>query len=79
VLFRSGGSDGIGWPFGRPVAQGELFAALQQVNGVEYVAEARIFGADPVTGEHGPEVQRLDLPPNALVFSYDHQVEVDQQ
>jgi hypothetical protein len=24
-------------------------------------------------------VQRLDLPPNALVFSYDHQVEVDQQ
>lgn len=72
----SGGPDGDGWPFGRPVQQGELFAVLQRVQGVEMVEDVRLFGADPVTGERGAATQRLDVPPNALVFSFDHQVRV---
>ncbi len=72
----SGGPEGDGWPFGRPVQQGEIFAVLQGLNGVEMVEDVRLFGANPVTGERGSPTQRLDLPPNALVFSFDHQVRV---
>jgi predicted phage baseplate assembly protein len=82
ALFRYfhpaiGGPDGAGWPFGRPVLSGEVFAVLQGVRGTEMVEEVRIFGADPVTGERGKPVDRLDVEPNALVFSYDHQVMVE--
>lgn len=71
-----GGPDGTGWPFGRPVQAGEVFAVLQRVSGVDIVEEVRLFGADPITGERGEAVQRLDLPAHALVFSYGHQVRV---
>jgi predicted phage baseplate assembly protein len=72
----SGGPDGDGWPFGRPVQEGEVFAALQRLAGVEMVEDVRLFGANPVTGERGPGVQKLEIPPNALVFSFGHQVRV---
>jgi predicted phage baseplate assembly protein len=72
-----GGPDGAGWPFGRPVMSGEIFGVLQGVRGVELVEDVRIFGADPVTGERGKQTDRLEVDPNALVFSYDPQVVVD--
>ena len=71
-----GGADGKGWPFGRPVQSGELFAVLQQLPGVDLVEDVRLFGADPGTGKRGSAVQRLDLSPFALVISYGHQVRV---
>ncbi len=71
-----GGPDGTGWPFGRPVQAGEVFAVLQRVRGVDLVEDVRLFRADPVTGERGGEDQRLHLAPNALVFSFAHQVRV---
>lgn len=71
-----GGPDATGWPFGRPVHSGEVFAVLQKLSGVELVEDVRLFGADPTSGERGGAVQRLDLPSNALVFSYGHQVRV---
>lgn len=72
-----GGPDGDGWPFGRPVQAGEIFAVLQRLHGVDLVEDVRLFRADPVTGERGnnPE-QRVDLPPNGLAFSQGHQVRV---
>jgi predicted phage baseplate assembly protein len=73
-----GGPAGTGWPFGRPVHSGEVFAVLQKLSGVELVEDVRLFGADPASGERGGAVQRLDLPPNALVFSYGHQVRVNR-
>ncbi len=82
VLFKyfdpiTGGPDGTGWPFGRPVLAGEVFAALQGLRATELVEDVRIFGADPVTGERGKATDRLDVEPHALVFSYDHQVLVE--
>lgn len=74
-----GGADGRGWPFGRPVQSGELFAVLQQLQGVDLVEDVRLFGADPSTGKRGSAVQRLDLPPHALVFSYGHQVRITEE
>ncbi|MGH4023680.1 MAG: putative baseplate assembly protein, partial [Pseudonocardiaceae bacterium] len=71
-----GGPDGTGWPFGRPVQSGEVFAVLQRLPGVEMVEDVRLFGADPVTGTRGEATSRLDLGEHALVFSYDHQIRV---
>jgi predicted phage baseplate assembly protein len=72
-----GGPSGGGWPFGRPVQPGELFAALQGVRGVELVEDLRIFGADPVSGRRGGEVRRLDVDAHSLVFSFEHHVRVE--
>ncbi|MGH4023463.1 MAG: putative baseplate assembly protein [Pseudonocardiaceae bacterium] len=72
----TGGPDGTGWPFGRPVQSGEVFAVLQRLPGVEMVEDVRLFGADPVTGTRGEATSRLDLGEHALVFSYDHQIRV---
>ncbi|GHJ37423.1 putative baseplate assembly protein [Streptomyces sp. TS71-3] len=71
-----GGEDGTGWPFGRPVQYGEVFAVLQRVPGATLVEEVRLFPADPVTGRRGSPVERVPVAPNALVFSYQHQIAV---
>lgn len=81
ALFRyldplSGGADGTGWPFGRAVQYGEIFAVLQQVAGGAAVEELRLFPADPVTGRRGAPAERVDVAPDALVFSHQHQVAV---
>ncbi|MEZ0240737.1 MAG: putative baseplate assembly protein [Chloroflexota bacterium] len=73
----TGGPDGTGWPFGRSLNIGEVFATLQALRGTEQVEDVRLFGADPVTGERGQATQRLELEPNALFFSYEHQVLVE--
>jgi predicted phage baseplate assembly protein len=73
----SGGPDGRGWPFGRPVQAGEIFSILQSVPDVELVEDVRIFGADPTTGSRGQATQRLEVATNSLVFSYEHQVRVE--
>ncbi|HYM50052.1 MAG TPA: putative baseplate assembly protein [Candidatus Limnocylindrales bacterium] len=69
-----GGPDGTGWPFGRPVHVGEVYSVLQGLRGTELIEDARLFGADPLTGQRGQAVQRLQIEPHALVFSYEHQV-----
>jgi predicted phage baseplate assembly protein len=73
----SGGPDGTGWPFGRPINAGEIYSVLQGIRGTELVEDARLFGADPVTGQRGQQTQRLELETHALVFSYEHQVLVE--
>lgn len=72
-----GGPDGTGWPFGRALLLGEVYAVLQRVAGLEMVEDARLFGADPISGQRGQSVPRIDIAPNSLVFSYDHQVLVE--
>ena len=73
----SGGRDGRGWEFGRPVQSGDVYALLQRVRGVDLVEDVRLFGANPVTGERGEECQRLDVDPHSLIFSYEHHVKVE--
>ena len=74
-----GGPDGDGWPFGRPVQAGEVYSVLQAVRGVELVHDARLYAADPITGQRGEAVPRIDMAPHALVFSYQHQLRVETQ
>ncbi|MFK8906981.1 putative baseplate assembly protein [Streptomyces sp. YS-3] len=72
----TGGADGRGWPFGRPVQSGEVFAVLQRVPGVELVDQVVLHPADPLTGKRGDPTDRIDLDAPSLVFSYDHRVRV---
>jgi predicted phage baseplate assembly protein len=72
----TGGAHGTGWPFGRPVQAGEVFAVLQRVPGVELVDEVLLHPADPLNGKRGDPTERIDLAPPALVFSFDHRVRV---
>ena len=70
----TGGPDKAGWPFGRPVQAGEAYAVLQQLDGTEIVEDVQLFAANPLTGDRGDRVQRIDLDRHALAFSFDHQV-----
>ena len=74
----SGGMDGTGWDFGRPVHMGEVYALLQRLPGTEMVEDVRLFAANPITGQRGQAAQRVEVAANALVFSYQHQVRVEE-
>jgi hypothetical protein len=50
---------------------------MQQLAGTELVEDARLFAADPLSGERGSQVQRIDIDRDALVFSYEHQIRVE--
>jgi predicted phage baseplate assembly protein len=71
-----GGPDGRGWPWGRPIQSGEAYTALQEIRGVDFVEEIRVFGANPVTGERGQATTKLELAASAIAFSYEHQIRV---
>jgi predicted phage baseplate assembly protein len=71
-----GGPDGMGWPFGRPVQLGEVHAVLTAVPEIDLIHEVRLFAADPLTGQRGEATDHVEIPGNALVFSYEHQVNV---
>ena len=71
-----GGPDGDGWAFGRPILLGEVFGVAQRVEGVDLIEDARMFPADPISGQRGEAITRIDLDPDSLVFSYGHQVQV---
>jgi predicted phage baseplate assembly protein len=73
-----GGPDGSGWPFGRTVHIGDIFAVLQRVEGVDRVEDAKIFGTTPDIRGRGEPVTRLGVAPGALAYSVDHQVTVEQ-
>lgn len=72
----TGGPDGRGWPFGRPVSMGEVYAVLQRVPGIELIESLELFGADAENGANRKKADRVDISPNGLVFSLDHEVTV---
>ena len=72
----TGGPDGTGWPFGRPVTIGEIYSVLQRVPGAEVVDTVNLFGTNAETGGGREATPRLELKPNVLVFSVAHVVTV---
>ena len=74
-----GGAAGEGWVWGRDVQAGDIFGVLQQVRGVDIVNDVASYGANPVTRERGEATQRIELTPSSLVFSFDHQIQVEQR
>jgi predicted phage baseplate assembly protein len=73
-----GGPDGTGWPLGRSLHTREIVGLLAAVPGVDMGQElsVQLFPADLDSGRRSAPVERLDLEPDALILSYDHQVRV---
>ena len=55
-----GGPEGDGWAFGRPILLGEVFGVAQRVDGVDLIEDARMFPADPISGQRGEAITRID-------------------
>ena len=69
-----GGPDGNGWPWGRPLNLGEIYARLQSVPGVEYVERAtmNVVGIQPAQGQDFST--RIELPPDGQICSAEHRI-----
>jgi len=72
-----GGPDGRGWPFGQSLNDGDIHALLRSVAGIATVQRVFFFLTDMRTQKvEDRELQRVALPPDALLMSYRHQVVV---
>ena len=71
-----GGQDGRGWPFGRELYVGEVYAVLQQVDGIDTVEEVTLQQFDPVTGAFGRPTTRITVDPHGLLCSHEHRIQV---
>jgi len=69
-----GGAEGQGWPFGRDLFVADIYALVDGIEGVDYVADARIFPVDVDAGQVGDSVSRLRVPPEGVICSYRHLV-----
>jgi predicted phage baseplate assembly protein len=72
---QTGGPDGTGWPFGRPVQAFDMSGVLARIEGLAQIEELLLFPAEQ-DGSRGAPVSRIDIAPGQLVFSYQHQVRV---
>ena len=75
------GGAGLGWPCGRPLHQGELYAVVQAVAGVEAVKILRLYEVNLGTGERAskPAARQIVLAPDELIASGDHIVRVNRR
>lgn len=73
----SGGDNREGWPFGRDLFISDIYATVQQVAGVAYVEQVKLY--EVVRSGRGKArkqpTERIALPANSLLCSYGHQVD----
>jgi predicted phage baseplate assembly protein len=67
---------GAGWPFGRPLNQGELYGIIHSIDGVEFVKVLRIYETNMATGEQEPQPAgtHIELAPDEVLASGNHVV-----
>jgi predicted phage baseplate assembly protein len=65
---------GTGWPFGRPLNQGELYGVIHAIEGVDHVKVLRLYETDLTTGEQSPQPTgtHILLEPDELLASGRH-------
>jgi predicted phage baseplate assembly protein len=69
-----GGPEGTGWPFGRDLFVADIYSLVDGVEGVDYVASAKIFPVDIETGQVGDDSSRITVPDDGLICSHRHLV-----
>ena len=73
-----GGREGAGWEFGRAIRIGEVYGVLQRVAGVDVVSSASIAYCDSQDGSGEEDMGSImELYPNQLVLSREHEVEIE--
>ncbi len=71
----TGGPDGRGWPFGLDLNVSQIFTLLSNIDGLERVEEALLFGVNLTTGTREPlGRQQMATVPGSLFMSYRHMV-----
>jgi predicted phage baseplate assembly protein len=72
------GGIGTGWPPGRSLNQGELYAIMHAFDAVETVKILRLYEMDIATGEQGSKAagRQVLIEPDEVVVSGDHVVRV---
>jgi hypothetical protein len=72
---------GTGWPFGRPLNQGELFGVVHAIDGVEFVTILRVYETNIVSGEQEakPAGSHVELEPDELLASGRHIVKATRR
>ncbi|MFJ6776513.1 baseplate J/gp47 family protein, partial [Kitasatospora sp. NPDC091257] len=74
----TGGPDGTGWPFGRPVHVGDAYVVLARLPEVAEVKDIQLYPANPITGERGAQTDRVEVTDLSTVFSVNHTVTVEE-
>jgi predicted phage baseplate assembly protein len=71
-----GGLDGKGWPFGRALYVSDLYARIQEVEGVEYIKDLQMSYLE---GPNRPHVEdkKIDLLEHEMIVSDKHTVKAD--
>lgn len=62
------------WPFGRDILASDLFPVIQEVPGVDYVEDIKLFSFDMDTGRIGDAASKLTLSEGQLPCSHEHAV-----
>jgi predicted phage baseplate assembly protein len=70
----NGGPDGTGWPFGRDLLASDLHVPLQEIAGVDYVEEIKLYPVDIETGKRGEATARVTFSSGQLPCSQQHSV-----
>ncbi|MFC4808116.1 putative baseplate assembly protein [Paenibacillus sp. GCM10023250] len=68
-----GGSDGTGWPFGRPIYVSEIYDVIKRVPGVDCVHRVRIAASGK--GIRQDAEGSIFIPPHSLVYSEVHRID----
>ena len=78
----TGGPEGEGWPFQRPLTLADIYAEIQKVSGVAFLRDANIYVSRPVDGGSGlltPEAavsnaEGVRLGENELLCTREHRI-----
>lgn len=71
----TGGPDGNGWPFERPLFVAEVYSLLQGIEGVDTVEDAALYQIDVQSGDRGRPLTRITPGSDGLLCSAEHRVQ----
>ncbi len=73
----TGGDEGKGWSFGRPVYLSEVYQAIKNsTEGVNCVENLQLIVVDPEARIRVDRSGNIPIPPHSLIYSTRHQIEV---
>jgi hypothetical protein len=70
----TGGPDGTGWPFERPLFVAEVYSLLQGIDGVDTVEDAALYQVSQ-SGDRGRPLNRITPGSDGILCSAEHRVQ----
>ena len=71
----TGGPDGTGWPFERPLFVAEVYSLLQGIDGVDTVEDAALYQVSAPSGDRGRPLNRITPGSDGILCSAEHRVQ----